>query len=117
MIPVPKAARKWVIGLLGIIIATTLVAARTPELLGERIGMILAFGVSCAVFSLVRRKWILVIGSVGAVLLFLGLTGSDSGSDGAVMAGLMFLLAGLFLLMAATTAAFGNWLLRERKAN
>jgi peptidoglycan/LPS O-acetylase OafA/YrhL len=118
MIRVPKTARKWLIGLLGILVATALVAIRTPDMLSERIGIILPFGVTCAVLSLIRRNWLLLaIGSVGGLLFLLGMTGSDSGGDGEQFAGFMFLLAGLFLLMAATTAIAGNWLFREREPN
>lgn len=108
----PPAARKFSIGLLGIAVATALIAIRTPDMLGERIGIILAFGATCAVFSLFRQKWLLLVGSIGAVLFLLGLPGSDSGSDGEQFAAFMFLLAGLFLLMAAGTALLGNLLFR-----
>lgn len=107
-----RARRNWIIGVAGVAIGAVLIALRNPQVLSANIAQLLIFGVTSWLFSLLRPKWgALVFGGIAAVLILLGYSAMQSPSDGAGMAGVMFLLIGLQTAMATLVSVGGNLVL------
>ena len=63
-----RARRGWIIGLAGTLIGAALIALRNPQALSGNVGVLLIFGLTCWLFSLLRPKWgAIVFGGIAAV--------------------------------------------------
>lgn len=112
-----RARRNWVIGLAGVLIGAVLIAVRNPQVLSSNVGVLLIFGITCWLFSLLRPKGgAIVFGTIAAAITALGYSAMQSSSDGDGMAGVMFVLIGVQTAMATLVSVVGNLVL-DRRAN
>ncbi|MGB7654975.1 MAG: hypothetical protein WBL74_05795 [Novosphingobium sp.] len=107
-----RARRGWIICLAGTLIGAALIALRNPQALSGNVGVLLIFGLTCWLFSLLRPKWgAIVFGGIAAVVTALGYNWMQSSNDGAGMAGVMFVLIGVQTAMATLVSVLGNLVL------
>ena len=89
-----------------------MIALRNPQALSGNVGVLLIFGLTCWLFSLLRPKWgAIVFGGIAAVVTALGYSAMQSSSGGQGMAGVMFVLIGVQTAMATLVSVLGNLVL------